>query len=127
MGVSGVSVQACMVGNGVARRSDVELFTSYAHPELQEAPPWTRGVCFNPGCRSTFEPSRDWQMYCCTACERAGNAEFRCWGHRMAFPMLVWRMGKYERDDAAVIARTRSARRFVTRLQSQWLAERESA
>lgn len=112
--------------HGVARHILPESFASFAHAELQAAPPWVSGVCFNPACGADFTPRRDWQIYCCTACERAGVAELRRWGHRMALPLLVWRLGKYEARDGAVKDVTRAARRYVTQAQSAWLADRQA-
>ena len=114
--------QAC--ANGVARHFLPEDFRTYAAPELAAAPPWGGGVCFNPACGRDFAPARSWQIYCCAGCERQGVAELRRWGHRMALPLLVWRMGKYEAQDEAVRDRTRAARRYVAHAQSAWLAER---
>jgi hypothetical protein len=117
-----------MVGDAVSRHFvpvTVEPFAVACEPEISAAPYWIGGECFNPRCRRAFKPAREWQIYCCTACERAGTAEFRRWGHRMAPALLVHRLGKYETDDEAVRARTRAARRYVTQLQSAWLRERE--
>lgn len=113
-------------GNAVTRHNVPEDFRSFAHLELANHSPWQRGVCFNPACGAEFEPSRDWQIYCCTACERAGTAELRKWGHRMALSALIWRMGKYEQHDQGIRNLTRAARRHVTHVQSAWLADRQS-
>lgn len=113
-------------GNGVARQALPERFRDYAHAQLQASPPWVPGVCFNPDCGRAFRPARSWQMYCCTACERAGTAEMRAWGHRCALPLLCWRMGKYERDDEALRDLSRAARRYVGQVQSDWLAHRQA-
>ena len=110
----------------VARHTGPEDFRSFAHRELAASCPWTRGVCFNPSCGATFEPRRNWQIYCCTACERAGTAELRKWGHRMALPLLIWRMGKYEQYDEGIRDLTRAARRHVSQVQSAWLADRHA-
>lgn len=110
--------------NGVARHCGVEDFKTAAFSEIQAAPYWEHGQCFNPGCGATFTPRRDWQIYCCTACERAGTSEMRRWGHRLALPGLLHRMGKYQRNDDLVADRTRAARRQEARIKSAWLAER---
>ncbi|NBE05950.1 hypothetical protein [Paragemmobacter ruber] len=101
-----------------------EPFKVYAAREIEAAPFWDRGVCFNAGCGRRFEPRRDWQMFCCEACERAFVAEARLWGHRMAPALLVHRMGKWEREDAARRDLVRAARRFVTQAQSGWVQVR---
>lgn len=111
--------------NAVARHSAPEDFRTFAHQELAVYTPWQKGVCFNPSCGARFAPTRDWQMYCSTACERAGTAELRKWGHRMALAALIWRMGKYERNDAGIRDLTRAARRHITHVQSAWLADRK--
>ena len=111
-------------GNGVARHLGHEAFREYAARELSVAPPWARGVCFNPGCSAPFEPRRSWQVYCSAGCEALGKAEMRRWGHRMALPLLVHRLGKYEQRDGDIIEVTRAARRYVTQAQSLWLADR---
>lgn len=110
----------------VARHFEPEDFRTFAHPELSASSPWDHGICFNPSCGTAFKPRRSWQIYCCTACERAGTAELRKWGHRMALSALIWRMGKYEQHDAGIRDLTRAARRHVTHVQSAWLADRQA-
>lgn len=112
--------------DAVARRFDPEPFRIYAEPELTACPPWRDGICFNPACGASFSPARSWQIYCCARCEAAGKAEMRRWGHRAALALLVWRLGKYETRDGAVIERTRAARRYVTHIQSSWAQERRA-
>lgn len=110
--------------NAVARHKQAERFVDYAFAELDAAPLAAPGVCFHPECSAAFEPSRAWQVYCSTACERAGAAELRKWGHRLALAALAWRVGKYEQNDEPVKARTRAARRFITQVQSEWVEDR---
>ncbi|PIE15162.1 MAG: hypothetical protein CSA68_07370 [Rhodobacterales bacterium] len=112
--------------NAVARQFVPEDFRVFAHQELAVSSPWRSGVCFNSSCGAVFESRRSWQIYCCTACERAGSAKLRKWGHRMALSALVWRMGKYERHDAGIRDLTRAARRHVTYVQPAWLADRQA-
>lgn len=112
--------------NAVARQVEPESFRDFAHQELEVCAPWQAGICFRPECGAEFVPSRQWQIYCCQACERAGVAELRKWGHRMALSALVWRMGKYNREDEGVINLTRAARRHLTQLQSAWVADRSA-
>lgn len=111
-------------GNAMAGHYELEPFQVYAQPELAEAPYFKRGICFLPECSKVFVPSRDWQMYCCKECEARGTAEFRKWGHRLALPSLLHRIGKYEAKDASVVARTRAARRYTTNVQSEWIRDR---
>lgn len=101
-----------------------ETFQAFAFAELAAAPMHRAGTCFNPDCGRAFDPARSWQLYCCDACKRAGTAELRTWGHRMALALLVWRMGKYEVSDPAIRARTAAARRYLSQVQSAWLADR---
>lgn len=110
--------------NAVAVHPEPERFQDAAFAELQIAPPWSIGICFNPSCGKPFSAARRWQIYCGTACQAAGTAEMRKWGHKMALPLLVHRLGKYDRRDAGVMDRTRAARRYVTQVQSAWLADR---
>lgn len=112
--------------NAVARHTAPEDFRTFAHRELSVATPWQSGICFNPACGAAFEPRRSWQIYCCTACERAGVAELRRWGHRMALSALIWRMGKYEERDEGIRDLSRAARRHVGVVQSAWLADRQA-
>ncbi|MCG7625558.1 hypothetical protein [Epibacterium sp. Ofav1-8] len=121
-----VTVEKSQLANGVPRHLKVEDLRSFATVELAVATPWQAGVCFLPECGRRFQPARDWQMYCCTECERAGTAEMRKWGHRMALSALTWRMGKYEKHDTAIRDLTRAARRHVTHVQSAWLSDRQS-
>ncbi len=112
--------------NAVARHIEPEDFRTFAHQELEASAPWRDGICFRPECGRVFEPRRSWQIYCCTDCERAGRAELRKWGHRLALSALIWRMGKYEKQDAGIRDLTRAARRHVTHVQSAWLADRQA-
>lgn len=112
--------------NAVAVHPEPERFQDAAFAELQIAPPWGDGVCFNPSCGAAFKPSRRWQIYCGAACQAAGTAEMRKWGHKMALPLLVHRLGKYDRQNAGVMDRTRAARRYVTQVQSAWLSDRNN-
>lgn len=114
------------IANAVARQNEPEDFRTFAHAELAVSSPWQPGICFNPSCGAVFQPRRSWQIYCCTECERAGTAELRKWGHRMALSALIWRMGKYEQHDAGIRDLTRAARRHVTHVQSAWLADRQA-
>lgn len=112
--------------NAVARHNPPEDFRTFVHQELVVSTPWEPGVCFQPECGRRFEPRRDWQIYCCTACERAGTAELRKWGHRMALSALVWRIGKHETQDVGVRDLTKAARRHFTQVQSAWWADRRA-
>lgn len=103
-----------------------EDFRTFAYAELAERTPWVHGICFRPECSREFAPRRDWQVYCCTECERAGTAELRKWGHRMALSALVWRICKYERQDAGLRDLARGARRHVGQVQSAWLSDRRA-
>ncbi|MGB1390745.1 MAG: hypothetical protein ACPG61_17875 [Paracoccaceae bacterium] len=112
------------LGHAVALHPEPERFQDAAHGELLAAPPWMHGVCFNPGCGAAFDPGRHWQIYCGAACQAAGNREMRKWGHKAALPLLLWRMGRYEKQDAGVVDLTRAARRYIGQVQSAWLADR---
>lgn len=114
------------LANAVPRHNVPEDFRTFAHGEFSVSTPWSAGVCFHPECGAVFEPRRNWQIYCCTQCERAGTAELRKWGHRMALSSLIWRMGKYEQHDAGIRDLTRAARRHVTYVQSAWLSDRQA-
>lgn len=113
-----------MTANVVAPHRLLEDFRTAAAPEIAAAPPWRSGVCFLPECGAEFVPSRDWQLYCCRTCAERAKREMRSWGYRMAFPLLLHRMGKYETDNVAVQDLTRAARRYVSQSQSAWLADR---
>jgi len=113
------------IANAVPQHSAPEDFRTFAAPELAVATPWEFGVCFRPECGCRFVPARDWQIYCCSVCERVGTAELRKWGHRMALSALIWRMGKYEKHDLGLRDLTRAARRHVAHIQSAWIAERK--
>jgi len=102
-----------------------EPFKDFAFAQLDAAPLITPGVCFRPECGQRFNPSREWQIYCCAACRVADTAEARAWGHKAALPLLVHRVGKYETKNQAIRERTRVARQYVTRLQSAWLEDRK--
>lgn len=114
------------LANGVARHFEAEDLRTFAAAELALVTPWQVGICFLPECGQPFRPARAWQIYCCKQCERAGTAELRKWGHRMALSALVWRMGKYERNDAGLRDLTRAARRHMTHVQSAWLTDRQA-
>ena len=108
----------------LAARFEPESFRTYAWAELSDYTPWIEGVCFNPACSATFEKTRDWQVYCCTRCKQIAETEMRKWGHKMALPLLIHRMGKYADNGSAQKALVTTARRYVTHVQSEWLADR---
>lgn len=110
--------------HAVARHFAPESFQTACWSEIDAAPYWTPGICFNPGCCAPFEPRRDWQMYCSTDCERAGVAEMRRWGHRLALPSLIHRLGKNGKHPEPIKQRTRAAQRHINHIQSAWLEER---
>lgn len=118
-------MQRPIVGNAVAPHTETEKFQDYAHAELAAAMPHAQGVCFLPECSASFNPTRDWQIHCCAACAQKTKSEMRTWGHKMAMALLVHRMGKYEKDDDAIRERTKIARRFTARIQSEWLRDRQ--
>jgi len=118
-------MQRPIVGNAVAPHTETEKFQDYAHAELAAAMPHEQGVCFLPECSASFNPTRDWQIHCCSACAQKTKSEMRTWGHKMAMALLVHRMGKYEKHDAAIRERTKVARRFTARIQSEWLQDRQ--
>lgn len=112
--------------NAVARHCEpVESFADYAFAELEAAPMHEPGICYLPECSARFTPARPWQRYCCHACERQGRRELARWGLRMAEAMLAWRQGKHIEKETPAKARARAARRYIGRLQSEWLADRE--
>ena len=45
-------------------------------------------------------------------------------GQKAAPALLAWRMGKYEKEDAALRDLSRAGRNYVTRLQSEWYRDR---
>ena len=113
--------------NAVARQAPVvESFADFAWSELAAAPMHPPGVCYLPECSRPFIPRGSWARYSCADCERQARQELRRWGLRMAEPMLAWRIGKYETTDQAIVARTRKARQYLTRLQSEWLRDRQN-
>ena len=112
--------------NATAGHFVPEDFRTMAHAELDVSTPWNAGVCFLPECGRVFTPRRKWQIYCCPSCEKAGNAEMRKWGKRMAMSALVWRMFKYDQVGTDTQALGRVARRHVTHVQSAWLADRQA-
>lgn len=111
-------------GNALPVHIEPERFQTFAAGELAAAPPWQPGICFNPACSAPFVLEREWQVYCCDKCAATGANEMRKWGHKMALPLLVWRTGKYMENGSAEADLARAARRYVTRLQSAWLADR---
>lgn len=102
-----------------------EKFQIYAANELAASPPWQPGICFNPSCSAPFVLEREWQVYCCKRCADIGTNEARKWGHKMALPLLVWREGKYQPNGTPEAELARTARRFVTQVQSAWKSDRE--
>ncbi|CUH66838.1 hypothetical protein TG4357_02670 [Thalassovita gelatinovora] len=110
--------------NGFTSHIRIESFKDYAYPELAAFQPWQDGICYNPLCAKPFDPSRDWGMYCCPACERQVVAEMQRWGRRMAWPLLLHRQYKYAAPGTAQADLVRAARRYVTMAQSAWMRER---
>lgn len=121
-----MTMRDIQVANGVARHSVPDDFKTFAEPELRLVTPWEAGVCFLPECGKPFTPARRWQIYCCSACERAATAELRRWGHRMALSALVWRMHKHRLSDPNARALGAAARRHVGAVQSAWLTDRRA-
>lgn len=114
-----------LLGNAVAPHIDLETFCIAAQPEISAAPYFETGICFLPECSKPFEKQREWQLYCCQDCRNRGTREFRKFGHHASLPLLVHIMGKYERNEEAVMARTRAARTQVSRLQRAWMNDRQ--
>jgi len=112
--------------NDVPRHPLIEDFRTYAWPALRAASPWRSGVCFNPDCNLPFSPRREWQIYCCSSCERASVQELRRYGHKLAMPLLVWRLGKYSRGDDAVRNLNNAARRYIGMVQTTWVQDRDA-
>ncbi len=112
--------------NASATHFAVEDFRTYAEQELAAAPYWRPGVCLRPECSASFAPKREWQVYCSDACRKADAAEFRKIGNSVALPLLLHRTAPKLTGDVAVDSRTRAARRFVWRVQSAWLADRNA-
>lgn len=125
----GCPTQGPKVGDALAvhLKPRPESFEAVCYAEIEAAPYWQPGVCFNAVCGRRFDPSRVWQKFCCRACQAAWTAEARRWGLLMAPALLVWRMGKYAPADTPEGARTRAARAFLTRTQTAWLQERRGA
>ena len=113
-----------ITGNAVAPHISLEPFRVFAHEELAAQPFVSKGVCLNPICSKAFVPRREWQVYCCDACRAAGKAEFRNVGYQVAPALLAQRIGKYRRDDAAMVALSNAGRRYIGQLGSVWLADR---
>ena len=120
-----MTIQQPINADAVASHFEIERFQVYAASELAAAPYFQRGICFQPECSKSFNPAREWQVFCCTACGQKAAAEYRAFGHRVALPMLIHRMGKYEKHDEGVMDLNRAARRFVTHAQSAWLLDRQ--
>ena len=117
-------MQQTINGNAMAVHVEPERFQTFAANELAAAPPWQPGICFNPACSAPFVLEREWQVYCCQSCANAGVSEQRKWGHKMALPLLVWRQGKYQPNGTPEAELAKVARRYVSQVQSAWLADR---
>jgi|GEM_PF-979968 len=105
---------------------DVPAFSDVAWSELAAHPFAAFGRCLNPACSQLFTPPRSWSRYCCAACRRLDEAEFRRIGHKVAPALLAHRMGKYERVDPALRNLSAAARRFIGDVQTQWLGSRNA-
>ena len=123
--VGHMTLAATLSGNAVAPHISLEPFRDFASAELSAYPLVPAGVCLNPMCSKPFEPSRDWQVYCCDACRDAGKAEFRKVGFQAAPALLAHRLGKYQRHNAPLLALSNAGRRYLGQLQSVWLADRQ--
>lgn len=119
-----MTIQQPIRADGGARHFETERFQTFAAPELAVASPWWPGICFNPACSAPFVLEREWQIYCCPACLNAGRAEMRKYGAKMALSALTWRQFKYAKQGSAEADLARKARSHVTRVQSEWLADR---
>lgn len=104
----------------------LEPFEELAFNELAAAPLWEPGRCFNPGCARRFNPSRSWQRYCGQECAKVGERELTRVGLRAALPLLAWRLHKYAAPGTPEGDLGKAARRHITRLQSEWVADRRA-
>lgn len=121
-----MTLQQLIPANAVALHTEPERFQHFAAPELVNASPWQPGVCFNPSCSASFVLMREWQIYCCDVCARAGKNEMRTFGHKMAMSALTWRQFKYAAKNTPEADLARAARRHFTQVQSYWLADRQA-
>lgn len=115
---------------GASPAVEIEPFAEYAWRELLACPMGEPGHCAHPDCQRPFAAARDWQRYCSASCRAADERETRRIGHKAAPALLAWRMGKYTEtgapDAAARRALSAAARRYLGRLQSDWLRDREA-
>ena len=128
-----MTIHAHPPANALAVHLDVEPFHVAVDPLWSPEVVGTTGVCFNPGCCLPFTRTRPWQWYCCDACRRQGDNEFRQVGHKIAPALLAWRLGKHPsiRTLHGVVPVTpeqvdlgRAARRYINQVQSAWYDER---
>lgn len=114
--------------NALPVHFDPEPFHVAAAVELAAHPLIAPGVCLNPSCSKHFAPTRPWQRYCCKLCRDMDEREMRRVGQKAAPALLAWRMGKYEGPDGNADLRGLSSagRNYVSRLQSEWLADRKA-
>ncbi|MEC8194979.1 MAG: hypothetical protein VX228_01365 [Pseudomonadota bacterium] len=106
---------------------DLEAFSEVAFRELRDHPLHTPGICALPYCSKPFAPSREWQIYCSSACRDRDRRDLRAFGEKIAPAQLAYRVGKYEAEDPARIALARAGRRYVGAASTALLQARISA
>lgn len=119
-----MTLSALKVVNAPAAHFEMEPFADVAFKELAACPLIKPGVCMNPLCSQPFIPSRSWQRYCSTVCRKMDEVDMRRIGHKVAPALLAWRAGKYEKTDEKLRTLSRAGRNYVSRLSSQWFADR---
>lgn len=111
--------------NAQAARFEIEPFADVAFQELANFPLSPHGVCMNPLCACVFDPSREWQRYCSTACRKLDEMDMRRIGQKVAPALLAWRVGKYEKENEDLRALSRAGRNYVSRTASEWFVTRQ--
>lgn len=118
-------------------RYDPEQWAVFAAPQIAACALVPPGICANPYCSAAFVPARAWSKYCCDACARADESDMRRIGHKIAPALLAWRAGKNRSarmidgttapTSPELRALSNAARAYVTRVQSEWYADRMAA
>lgn len=105
-------------------RLDMEPFHVVASAELSARPLVPVGVCQNPYCSASFNPTRAHQRYCRAACRVADIRELRAVGLKAAPALLAWQMGRYAKP-GHLADLSGAGRRYFSALAAEWLRDRK--
>lgn len=124
--------RATVVQNRVAPSNvtEIEPFGVYAFNEVEAlrdalVEDDALRICEFPDCSVGFKPRLSGQVYCCGACKGFDTAERRTVGLKASAALLAHRKHKYDKPHTYGAELCKTARRYLSRLQSEWMESRK--